>query len=137
MTRDEFQILAGERIRDAEALINAGRWSGAYYLSGYAVEFALKACIAKLTREHDFPDAKFAQKVFTHDNEALLRAAGLDNDRDAAAQTDSAFADNWLLLKDWNEAARYREWSESQARNLYRAVIDASNGILPWITRRW
>lgn len=49
MNRTQLQILAEERARDAEALLNAGRWSGAFYLAGYAIECGLKACIAKLT----------------------------------------------------------------------------------------
>jgi hypothetical protein len=64
VNRTQLQQLAEERVRDAEALLNAGQWSGAYYLAGYAVEFALKACIAKLTNQHDFPDKDFdAEKV--------------------------------------------------------------------------
>ncbi len=55
MNRSSLQNLANERIKDAEALLMAGRWSGAYYLAGYAVECALKACFAKKTREYDFP----------------------------------------------------------------------------------
>jgi len=49
VNRTQLQQLAEERVRDAEALLKAGQWSGAYYLAGFAVEFGLKACIAKLT----------------------------------------------------------------------------------------
>ena len=62
MNRSSLQNLANERIKDAEALLMAGRWSGAYYLAGYAVECALKACFAKQTREYDFPQ-KSLQKT--------------------------------------------------------------------------
>jgi HEPN domain-containing protein len=55
MNRTEFQSLAEVRIREAKALLDAGLWDGAYYLAGYAVECALKACIAKRTRAEDFP----------------------------------------------------------------------------------
>jgi len=34
-----------ERIEDATALLAASRWSGAYYLTGYALECALKSCV--------------------------------------------------------------------------------------------
>lgn len=44
---------------------------------------------------------------------------------------------NWLVVKDWNEAARYRIWLEKDARNLVYAVADPSNGVLPWITDHW
>ena len=40
---------------------------GAYYLAGYAIECALKACIAKATRRYDFPDRKKVDASHTHD----------------------------------------------------------------------
>ncbi|MSU78452.1 MAG: HEPN domain-containing protein [Gemmataceae bacterium] len=49
VNRTQLQQLAQERVRDADSLLKAGQWSGAYYLAGYAVECGLKACIAKLT----------------------------------------------------------------------------------------
>ncbi|MCP5119377.1 MAG: HEPN domain-containing protein, partial [bacterium] len=49
MNRTDFQNLALERLDDAKVLLDGGRYNGAYYLSGYVVECALKACIAKLT----------------------------------------------------------------------------------------
>ena len=57
MNRQDFQALARVRLEEAKALRDAGRPAGAYYLAGYTVECALKACIAKRTREHDFPNA--------------------------------------------------------------------------------
>jgi hypothetical protein len=56
VTRADFQRLANDRIADARALLAAKRWSAAYYLAGYAVEAALKACIAKLMKAEEFPD---------------------------------------------------------------------------------
>ena len=77
MNRTDLQQLANERVLDAEALLNLGRWSGAYYLAGYAIECGLKACIAKLTNQDDFPDKRFANDSFTHDIEKLVDLAGL------------------------------------------------------------
>jgi HEPN domain-containing protein len=53
MNRDDFQSLATERLDDAAALLNAGRYAGSYYVSGYAIECALKACIARRTRQEN------------------------------------------------------------------------------------
>jgi hypothetical protein len=50
VNRVEPQRLAKERISDAKVLLGARHWVGAYYLAGYAVECALKACIAKLMK---------------------------------------------------------------------------------------
>jgi HEPN domain-containing protein len=55
MNRRDFQKLALIRIADAQVLFQNGRYDAAYYLAGYAVECALKACIAKQTMRHDFP----------------------------------------------------------------------------------
>ena len=59
MNRIDLQNLANERIAEAKILFDAGKWSGAYYLAGYAVECGLKACIAKLTKPDEFPDKNF------------------------------------------------------------------------------
>ncbi len=45
MNQAELQTMAEERLKDAKALIDGGRWEFAYYAAGYAVECALKSCI--------------------------------------------------------------------------------------------
>ena len=72
MNRTDFQRLADMRIDEAKILLDQGKWAGAYYLAGYAVECALKACIAKLTSAEDFPDKEFAAKCFTHNLDKLV-----------------------------------------------------------------
>lgn len=47
ITRADFQRVAVMRIEEAQALLDAGKWDGAYYLAGYSIELALKACIIK------------------------------------------------------------------------------------------
>jgi HEPN domain-containing protein len=47
MTQTDLQRLSRLRIRDAKILLKNGAHESAYYLAGYAVECALKACIAK------------------------------------------------------------------------------------------
>jgi HEPN domain-containing protein len=56
MNRYDFQKLARIRLEEAKVLLRHGKYEGCYYLCGYAVEFALKACIAKMTERYDFPD---------------------------------------------------------------------------------
>ena len=51
ISRSDFQWLAKTRIREAKALLDNGLFDGAYYLAGYAVECALKACIVKKIRK--------------------------------------------------------------------------------------
>ncbi len=137
VNRTQLQILSEERARDAEALLDVGRWSGAYYLAGYAVECGLKACIAKLTQQHDFPDQKFVNSSFTHKIEDLIKLAGLGLQRDTDVKSKPLLGSNWLIIKDWNEVARYQCWTELHARKLVSAVTDTTNGVLPWIRIHW
>ena len=64
MNRSELQRLSNERIEDAQALLAASRWAGAYYLAGYAVECALKACVMAYIERTGiiFEDKKYAEK---------------------------------------------------------------------------
>ena len=55
LTRRDFQRLAKLRAAEAGALVRSRKEIGAYYLAGYAVECALKACVAKATKRHEFP----------------------------------------------------------------------------------
>ena len=73
MNRKDFHQLAELRLKEARALLAAEFPDGAYYLAGYAVECGLKACIAKRTREHDYPDKKLVNKSYTHDVEDCWR----------------------------------------------------------------
>jgi HEPN domain-containing protein len=75
--REDFQNLAAIRLKEARVLLKSGCWEGAYYLGGYAAECALKACIAKQTARHDFPDKARTNASYTHDLEELLRLAKL------------------------------------------------------------
>ncbi len=137
MNRTQLQQLAEERVRDAQALLNAVQWSGTYYLAGYAVECGLKACIAKLTNQHDYPNKDLAQKCYTHKIEVLVEVAGLELQRKNDAKANPALGAYWQVVKDWDEKARYQLWTEPKARELFAAVTDSTNGVLPWIRGHW
>ena len=137
MNRTQLQHLAEERACDAKSLLSAGRWSGAYYLAGYAIECGLKACIARLTNQHDFPNKALAMQCYTHKIETLVEVAGLTLRRDTDAAASPALGSHWLVVKDWDETARYQSWTELQARKMFLAVTDSSNGVLPWIHGHW
>jgi HEPN domain-containing protein len=137
LTRAELQQLAKDRLGDAKVLLAGKRWAGAYYLCGYAVECALKACIAKLMKPEVFPDKVFAEKCWTHDLERLVTLAGLKDAKDADIAADAERKANWFTLKDWSESARYARPTKSKALALYEAVTDAKHGVLPWIKSHW
>ena len=136
MNRKEFQSLALERLDDAQAMLDAKRYSGAYYLAGYAVECALKACIARQTRQDDFPP-RDAAKYYTHDITKLLDGAGLVAEYKAAADNSPMFETNWALVKDWTEDARYRSREQQKAEELLAAITDSQHGVLQWLKQYW
>jgi HEPN domain-containing protein len=137
VNRAELQWLAKERIKDAKALLQARRWSAAYYVAGYAVECGLKACIAKLMRAEEFPDKAFAEKCWTHNLQQLLGVAGLKTDLEIAMQADPDLADNWDTAKEWNESSRYARTAKATAEGLYDAITDRRHGVLTWLKRHW
>ena len=71
MNRAELQNLAELRIKEAHILLTAASYPGAFYLAGYAIECALKSCIAKQTKEYDFPDKDEVNKSYTHNLDGL------------------------------------------------------------------
>jgi len=125
------------RVQEAAALLAAGYYPGAYYLIGYAVECALKACVAKQVKRFDFPDKKLANEAFTHHLETLIRVAGLEPEFKRDCKANSELDLNWATVKDWSEAVRYRtDITELEARDLYDACT-GRNGVLPWVKKRW
>ena len=106
-------------------------------LAGYAVECGLKACIARLTNRYDFPDKDRTQRSYTHRIEVLIDVAGLGSLIKVDATANPVRAENWLLVKDWDEGTRYLLWTELHARDLFRAVSDSTNGVLQWIKGHW
>jgi hypothetical protein len=137
VNRRELQSLARVRLLEARALLRADLADGAYYLAGYSVECGLKACIAKRTPRHDFPDKNTVAASHTHDITALVNVANLEKLRREQAETDRAFRDYWDLVKQWSEQSRYRRYSIVDAEALLEAVGSARHGVLRWIKQHW
>ena len=138
MNRFDLQKMAEERVADAAALLDAGRFQAAYYLCGYAVECALKACIAKQVREFDFPDRKVVNDSYVHDLAKLLTVSGIDKLYEEEAAQNRVFAKNWSIVKDWSEVSRYDPAiAETTAVSLFLAVTDPTDGVLAWLKTLW
>jgi HEPN domain-containing protein len=139
MNRADLQWLARERLRDAKRLLTGGRWSGAYYLAGYAVECGLKsAVLAHIERTGIiFLDKKFAEKCWTHNLAELLQLADLKAEFDLAAAVDADLLSSWDTVKDWTELSRYARTRKANARSMYAAVAAKKHGVLSWIKDRW
>jgi HEPN domain-containing protein len=137
MNRSDLQKLANARIREAKILFAAGEYSGAYCLAGYAVECALKACIAKATQLHDFPDKDRVNKSYSHDLSGLIKIAEIYDDLKLDMRSDPALEEDWIVVKDWSEQSRYEMCDAKQAGELLDAIERDLKGVLPWIQSHW
>ena len=138
MDRTTLQQLDELRVRDAEALLAASQWEAAYYLLGYSIECALKACIAQQFRLHQVPEKKLVNSFYAHNLEELLSIAGLKSAKDACCAADAQFEAKWNTVQAWTEATRYDVGVlETKAREMFEAVTHATSGILPWMKTQW
>jgi hypothetical protein len=139
VNRAEFQALADVRLAEARDLLalNPPRPDGAYYLAGYAVECALKACIARGYAQHDWPEKGFVAECHTHIILTLVKLAGLEPQRAVDANANHALGLNWLIVKDWSERSRYERHAWAKAQKMVDAVGDNANGVLTWIKAHW
>jgi hypothetical protein len=136
MNRTDLQTLSETRLREANALFAVQEYSGCYYLAGYAIECALRSCIAKETREFDFPDKDRAHKSYSHSPLELVKVADLYSDLQISMRANPLLEARWTVVIKWSEQSRYQIWNETDAKALLGAVTDA-NGVLPWIKQRW
>lgn len=138
MNRQDLQLLAGIRIREARTLRDAGLWNGCYYMAGHAVECALKAVIARSIKRFDFPDKRKADDCYSHDLTKLLRTAGLQTALNLDSNTHPSLGVNWATAKDWKVEARYnRHVSQTLATDLLRAVAQNGTGVVAWLRKYW
>lgn len=138
MNRRDFQLLARLRLREARLLLDNNKFEGAYYLAGYSVECALKACIAKTIHQYDFPNKQLALNSHSHNLEQLIKVAGLDNDLATEKSANPTFEINWTIVKDWSEKERYNTTiSRQKAKDLYSAITSRRYGIMTWLRQLW
>lgn len=124
------------RAAEAKTLLRSRHYSGAFYLAGYSVECALKACIAKTTQRYDFPDKKRVADSHTHKLTELLRLAQLQSAMTNDSSLNPLLASSWAIVQDWSEVSRYLVMTHTDAQDMIRAVT-GRGGVLPWIAQRW
>ncbi len=138
MNKLELENLVEIRIKEADVLLNSGCFQGAYYLIGYALECAFKACISKQVKEFDFPNKRLANASHTHKLSELVGVAGLKQKLSEQENQDENFKLNWAVAKDWSEVSRYEcSVEENKAKDLYEAITDNKSGILAWLKKYW
>ena len=105
---------------------------------GYAVECALKSCIAKQFREYDFPDKKLVLDSHTHELSKLLSVSGLKSEFEKQIRISPELDSNWAIVKDWSEQIRYQcGINKMKANDFYNAVTEKFTGILSWLKNWW
>ena len=139
MNRNDFQKISRLRVKEAKVLLDSGYPAGAYYLMGYAVECALKACIAKQTKRYDFPPKpSSANAIYKHDLKGLISHAELKAELEHEIETNPIFENYWNIVEDWSEQFRYSDSiSMSEAQDLYRTCTARKNEVLSWLKKWW
>jgi AbiV family abortive infection protein len=140
ITGEQLKELAHQRLAEAQLLYENGFYQGAYYLGGYAVEFALKALICKRlgfevfgSRQAGLTDVSKALQV--HHLPTLLAFAGLFPMLEEEKNNNEAFFKAWSKVSEWSEQRRYSplECSPQTVINF----INATENVMLWIFRNY
>jgi len=101
-----LRSIATGRLDDARQLLQAGRFDGAVYLCGYAVELALKARICDTLGWAEFPDKpnefRAYQSLKTHSLAVLLRFTAQEQN------LKTNFLAEWSAVSSWEPESRYK-----------------------------
>ena len=134
----DLQLLATERLKEAECLLDAGHYHGAHYMGGYAIELALKVIACKKLNVEIFDKTvvpgHIARAFMIHDLADLIFLAGLSHDLKILSSREDEFANNWSLVSDWSEQRRYDLRCDPQtAKNFLESV----KIVLSWLQKIW
>lgn len=135
--RTDLQAYAQTKLDDAVFLLQNGRYSNAYYLSGYAIELGLKACIAVQVNAETIPDKDFIKQILNHQFPVLIGLAGLTKELREQKDRDSVFAANWAIVSEWSPDARYETRDVTSAQTIINAIAHRETGVLQWIKTYW
>ena len=123
----ELGKIARARLEDAKVLLAAGRFDGATYLCGYAVEVALKARICRTLNWSEFPSTGVEFQAYrsfqTHELDVLLRLSGQE-----ARVKQNHFA-LWNTVAIWKAESRYNVIGTAQQGDA-AVMIQAAEAIL-------
>jgi len=141
-TLEEFKNLAETRLEEAKVLLEEEYYDGACYLSGYVIEFALKARICKVLNLKDYPDSGSISRSFkTHDFDDLVKLAGLKQElENKLDQKPKDFFTYWSLLTDWSVDFRYDPVGTNErqrAEEIIEALEDPDEGVFTWLKSKW
>lgn len=123
----DLDRIAEARLDDAKALLAAGRYDGATYVCGYAVEVGLKARICRTLNWSEFPSTGGEFQAYrsfqTHELDVLLRLSGQE-----ARIKQQHFA-LWNAVAVWKAESRYNVVGTVQKADS-ESMIDAAEHLL-------
>jgi HEPN domain-containing protein len=106
LSRQELKKIAGARLKDSEVLLKFGRYDGAIYLCGYAIEISLKQRICRTLGWKGYPSTKGEFQSFqsfkTHSLDVLLSLSGIEE------KIKTNYLAEWSILATWDPEARYK-----------------------------
>src|SRR5215467_12539098 len=117
----ELRRMARGRLRDAEVLLTAGRYDGAMYLCGYAIEAALKAHICRVLKWPGYPSTRKEfegyQSFRTHDQDVLLHLSGTEN------KIKTSHLAEWSIVTTWDSNVRYRPIGSTSSQDAAGMIL--------------
>ncbi len=129
--------MAQSKLDAGNALAKFRKWSNAYYLAGYTIELALKACVARQISADTLPEKRLINGVYTHEIDKLIGLAGLKVELKNRSDENSLFAANWAICSEWSPDVRYQDRTPTETTQLLNAISNNENGVLPWIKKYW
>lgn len=127
--------LVDARLADARVLVSNGRFAGAVYLCGYAVELGLKGRICRTLGWPEWPDtgSEFGglKSLKTHDLVTLLRVSGVE----IQIKADAALSAAWSIAAEWDPEVRYRVPDKDASRSDAELMIDVSKVLLEFFKK--
>lgn len=134
LTFSSCKKLACVRLDEAKILYKSKKYSGAYYLAGYAIELGIKAFYCKSRRKYTFPpEPKVVNRLYVHDLNDLITVCELKREFDKDTKNDNSLQSNWETVKDWSEKSRYFQIKKSDSESMINSV----EVILKWIQTKW
>lgn len=124
MKNADLRKLAEAKIRDALLLFENSGFSNAYYLAGYSLEIAMKACIAKQFSANTMPDKQMVIDTYSHDLNRLIGVAGLRIEFLEKREADTLFAQYWAIASKWSPESRYRLIDKSETQYFLNSIVD-------------
>jgi|SRR5436853_7117830 len=117
----DLRKIAKGRLVDADVLFRAGRYDGAIYLCGYAVEIALKARICRTLKWPGYPSnfGKDYQSFRTHELDILLHLSGVES------KIKSKYLAEWSIVATWKSNIRYRPMGSATAQDVVNMIESA------------